>query len=428
MASTSGIAQDARTEGMPNGAYLGPIFPGLLNSVSNGLGDSAGWGYGSLALGMTICRDGIPGYSIGPVTNTATCTVGTTGSLVDNRNYYFSSTMPVVTGMVQSNGIGGLTGPRSTIYGYNQAMYNHYGRGFEGFNQITDQSGDASASRQTTTVTTYNQEFPLIGKVACVHTLVPGSGTTSKVTVSECTRQSATTETGQLVRAETDAWVCGTNRAACLQGNILPTPTGATLYAPVLDTQTVSSYDMTTGTQYAEVDTLNASGTVSGWDAYGNLTNQTVTRSDVGSPQFISSHTTQTANLFDPPNTTSWWVNELSSSTVTTTITYPTGYTPPAAVGPAPYTEMLTTSYTWNADRTPATQNVQPQGMTNEDRAPLYLSVAELRSSIADAVVSGTTRRRTCAQRRRQRRSAPRARRNLPIRPTATSYRPRRTR
>ena len=335
-----------------------PILPGLADAVVNGVGDVTSWGY--LPLSVPESDYGFPLYSI----------PGGTG-YTDSRHYYFQSSMPVVYGMLQSPAVGSdYGGARSAVYGYSQAMYNHLGRGFQGFYQILSKvfvSPNASVPMQARAqeiITTYNQKFPLAGKVACVHTVIPGTGAFTQISCQGI----ATSEIGTIVRAEADNWVCDSSRGACPTGTSSPN----TIYAPVLDTQTVATTDLGTGTQSGEVDTANASGTVSGWDAFGNLTAQTITRSDKGSSAqlFVGSHTTTITNAYDTSDTAHWWVDKLTGSVVNASVVYdatnhplPGGGNPPA--------QNITTGYTWNADRTPATKTVQA-GLPNQQSTTTY--------------------------------------------------------
>ncbi|MHB8446873.1 MAG: NHL domain-containing protein [Rudaea sp.] len=323
------------------------FLPGLLNDVINGVGDEAGWDY--LPLSTPGAQDGIALYS-----------VPSTGGYVDSRHYYFQSSMPVVDGMAQSAGNGTYgTGFRTAIYGYAQAMYNHFGRGFTGFYQITAESADGNTPtnyRATRTTTTYNQKFPLIGKLAQVQT----------------SARDLKAATNVVVRDETDNYICTlSNRGTCPQDTAIAAApsTGGTVFAPVLDTQTVKTFDLGSSLQDGEVDTVNANNGASGWDAFGNLTYQTATRYDVGSPQFLSGQTTTTQNSFDTSDTADWWINKLTQSSVTSSIAYSASHTLPS--GASASSQTLTTGYTWNTDRTPLTKTVQ-SGITNQRSTTTY--------------------------------------------------------
>ena len=340
------------------------VLPGLLDGVVNGLGDSASWGY--LPLAVPTSQGGVPLYSI-----------QSTGGYSDSRHYYFASSMPVVFGMLQSSGTGEYGGFRTAVYGYSQAMYNRFGRGFQGFQAITSISGDTvnGTDRFVRTVTTYNQKFPLVGKVAQVTTYT----------------QDSTGASVHRVRNETDTWICNrSNRlsGACPLGDLLPTPTsttatssGTAAYQPLLDKQIVSTYDLGNGALTAEVDTINAASSgssTSGWDSYscgsgslpfGNLNDQIVTTYDKGSNLFVSGHTAATQTCYDTAGSATWWVNKLIGSTATTSIAYAAGHPLPA--GATAPSQTVAAAYTWNSDRTPQTKTVQG-GVANQQSTTTY--------------------------------------------------------
>jgi len=341
-----------------------PILPGLLDSVVNGLGDSASWGYSTLSV--PSAQNGIPLY-----------TVPSTNGYADSGHYYFQSSMPVVFGMLQSDGIGGSGGFRGAIYGYDQAIYNHLGRGFQGFRTITSEYGGTD-NRLIRTKTTYNQKFPLAGRVAEVDTIIPNvDGTVLKT-----------------ARVEADTWRCTrTNRSTLCpgdQGTVLPVPTGTTVYQPFLDELLVTNYEPGTGTPTSTIDTLNAktaAATNSGWDDYsdtnscdtgsgvfGNLTDQVITRTDNATGViFVDSHTTTTHTCYDVSGGatgSNWWINKLAKNTVASHIAYnATNHLLPSdATAPD---QSVATSYTWNGDRTPEKKIVQP-GVTNQQSTTTY--------------------------------------------------------
>lgn len=323
-----------------------PILPGLLDGVTNGVGDAASWGYAPLAV--PVENAGLSMYGV-PATN----------GYVDRRHFYFQSSMPVVWGMARDSGTGDIFNVRSAYYGYTEAIYHRFGRGFQGFRTITSASAthDADDPTQLRTTTTYNQKFPLTGKVEKVET----RAVTSNV----------------LVHRQTDTWRCGRQgRMACAQGDALVTPTGAAVQQPFLDEQLVQAFDLATGTASYHIDTVNAASAAaatSGWDnpacdigsgTFGNLNDQVVTAvDDASGGVFVTSHTTATASCYDLSGSASWWIDKPLGSTVTQSVAYAGGHTLPAgASAPA---QTLTTSYTFNPNRTPSTKTIQP-GLPNQ--------------------------------------------------------------
>jgi len=318
--------------GCPSGVFL----PGLLNTVTDGLGDQAVWDYDTLALGFLISRDGIAEYTVSP-----------NSGYNDSRHYYFGSSMPVVSAMLQSNGIGDVTGSRSASYGYSEAMYNHFGRGFQGFRTITVENISNDASRRLATATTFKQKFPLVGKVESTTTLTRGASP-------------------HAVHSEAVAYSCqqgDTSAATCPQDGTsapnLPIPTGTSVYRPVSTTQTSNDYDLGTGAASSHSKNDNT------WDSYGNLKTQVVVRSDDAmGGLFVTSHTTSTTNTFDYSNVSDWWINKLLETKATSSIVYAGGHALPGTAS-APE-RVVDTQFAWNTNRTPLSKTLQSQSVIGD--------------------------------------------------------------
>jgi RHS repeat-associated protein len=324
------------------------VLPELMWSVVDGVGDFASWAYSPLAFPLS--QAGVPLY-----------TVPSTNGYDDARHYYFQSTMPVVSGMLQGSGRGSeASATRSAVYGYDSAIYNNAGRGFQGFRKIVAENGQLLR-----TTTTYHQKFPLTGKVASIETAAAEdvSGTTL-----------------DRVQTETNTWRCTrTNRNAPCPGDSqtpLTVPTGTTVYQPFLDRQQVQTFDLATGGLSGHVDTINAASVTaatSGWDdpscnlgtgTYGNLGKQVVVHSDKATGGiYVASHTRTTTNCYDLGGSGSWWVDKLKDSTVTSSVAYGSGHMLPS--GATAPDQTRTTVYTWKTDRTPATKTTQ-SGVSNQ--------------------------------------------------------------
>ena len=324
-----------------------PILPSLLDGAFNGVGDFASWGY--LPLSAPSTTDGKPLY-----------TIPASSGYNDSRHFYFQSSMPVVFGMAQSNGNGNgadasdIYGFRSFHYRYSQAIYNHFGRGFQGFRTIATQTLATDANQQIETTTTYRQKFPLTGKVDSVTQVAP--------------------DIAHTISLESDTWICGPpSRTACPEGDSLPIPTGLAAYITVLDRKLTQNYDLSAGTALSHIDIVNAAtttGGTSGWDQYGNLGKQVVTKADdtSGTSKFVDSQITTTTRTFTQ-NTGVWWLDHLDDQTVASSIAYNTNHTLPA--GASAPTRNVHTTFTWNTDRTPATQIVQV-GVTGQEKTTSY--------------------------------------------------------
>jgi RHS repeat-associated protein len=324
-----------------------PRLPELMTGVTNGLGDTASWTHVPLGAGVSVGAlvvAGQPFYSIPAQRYT------------DARHYYFASSMPVVYSLVRDNGIGGNTGARTQLFTYAEAMYNHQGRGFQGFRQIASYAatnGEAT-NRELRTLTTFHQKFPLTGNAVSV-AVAPSSRPANPITKQENT------------------WRCtlGTNeRQICPGDGATPAaPQRDTVYLPYLDTQLATTYDLVqaeggNSAPLSLVKTVNATSeaaTTSGWDSYGNLKNQLIISSDLGSGtypegRFIEEHRRTTTRAYTSTLST-WYLDRLASETITTSISYNTSHTPPAGVTASART--LTTTYLWNDNRTPDRQTVQ---------------------------------------------------------------------
>lgn len=331
-------------------ASIPSYIPGLMRAAEDGIGDFAAWAYAPLGAGFD--QAGVPLYTVPSGTG-----------YVDQRHYYFTSSMPVVTGMTRNDGMGGEYGFRSAVYGYGEAMYHHYGRGFQGFRGITTIQGGSDADHWLFTTALYHQKFPLTGKTAavCSYTAAipyPSSNVCPTPTLPGH---------GYRVRAETNTWICNlSNRAACAEGDAFVGPTGSTVFTPLLDRQYVSTHDPLTNLPKGYTETVNAAtatGGASGWDAYGNLKNQTITSGDSSIGAKLTNHVVRTTNTYAAPNLSTWWVGKLDQSLVMTSTVYSANHAPPAGVTiPA---HSVTTSYQWNTDRSPASQTVQP-GLANQ--------------------------------------------------------------
>lgn len=316
-----------------------PVLPDMLRSATNGLGDIATWNLTALAFPT---EQAVPLYTVPSVNGYA-----------DSRHYYFTSTMPVVTGFSQhsglllSNGQPEMSGWRSATYGYGEAMYNNAGRGFQGFRTIIVDSATA-ASRQIRTTTTFHQKFPLTSRIESI--------------VVEAVHPSP--EPATRISEEINTWKCIlSSRGSCLQGDQLVTPTGNSVQAPFLDRQRSNAYDLATAALSHHTETINAddaSASASGWDEYGNLLKQVVIQADDAAPEFLAEHRTSTVNTY--PNRTqedlnTWWVNRLQRTEVTQTITQSGGHALPGSASAPPQT--VTTDVTWHPNRLLQSRTVQ---------------------------------------------------------------------
>ncbi|WP_386065638.1 hypothetical protein ACFJIW_13870 [Tahibacter sp. UC22_41] len=325
-----------------------PRLPELMTSATSGLGDTASWLHLPLGAGLSVSNltvAGQPFYSI-PMQR-----------YTDARHYYFASSMPVVYSLLRSNGVGGDVGARTQFFTYSEAMYNHQGRGFQGFRQIASYTATDSLAvdRELRTLTTFHQKFPLTGKTVSV-AVAPSSQPSRPIT------------------QQVDEWRCtlGASQRQTCPGDGSPpaAPQRDTVYFPYLDRQVATTYDLASAEAgnslpVSEVETINAASsgtTTSGWDVYGNLKDQIVTSRDLGSStypdgSFVDAHVRTTTRSYTS-NPTTWYLDRLGSETITTSVTYNASHGLPS--GASAPTRTVTTNYEWNDDHTPKRQTLQP--------------------------------------------------------------------
>ncbi|HVJ62216.1 MAG TPA: RHS repeat-associated core domain-containing protein [Tahibacter sp.] len=318
-----------------------PILPELARGIQNGMGARSFWNYAPLSSKAGRAADKLPLYEIVPGEAT----------YADANHFYFQSTMPVVSTFTSSNGVGDI-GFRSWRYGYREAIYNHAGRGFQGFRAITKEqiplSGDVPRSLRTTT--TFHQKFPLTSRIEKVETGKP-RGVRD---ISVHTR-------------ETYDWRCNVlDRGACdtLNG-------AAPAHFPYALTQTTTTFDATAAEADSEVAVAEvlvrnydeaASG--AGLDTYGNPTFSETVAKDLatdtfGFGRFVESKRTRETNTYFPHDTTTWWTDKLQRN-VKTIFPIVWGTTHPLPVDASTAQQSVETVYGWNSNRTPQSIDVQP--------------------------------------------------------------------
>lgn len=332
-----------------------PQTQDMLKMVTDGFGQQVVWNYSPLAGKAGRTAGMTPLYTVPMVASQR---------YIDERHIYFTSSMQVVDSMIQSDGIGGF---RTWRYGYGEAMYNTQGRGFQGFRTIIEE--DLLAGLRTTT--TFHQKFPLTSQ-------------TERVVINPIVRAG---EEGPISK-QFYTWRCDranrANAAACVPA--LGTPTR---YFPFLDMKESVSYDAATaaagGTPatlgYTQESAASSAGctsalaSTSGYDAHGNLTARTVYSSDVGTGtasgtrarldwQCVSESNTYTVD------TATWWLDRLTAKSATTSVSWDAAQhaLPSGTANPM---RTVSSSYTWNADRTLSTETVQA-GVALQQRVTAY--------------------------------------------------------
>ncbi len=204
--------------------------------------------------------------------------------------FHFASSMYLVADHRASNGVGGLN---STKYRYRGAIYNNKGRGFQGFLTIIAEediyaTGHSLAGTDKISRTDFYQKWPESSIVdqACTWPAAdnklddnPNCGSVISKTKTNSIHQSATTGT---------------------LGGL-----GATVFVAI-DNQTAWVYDLNSSAQLTQQTTSRT------FDGYGNVTYKSQSHTDA-----YTTNITETTSVFAPPDTINWWVDKLTSRTVT---------------------------------------------------------------------------------------------------------------
>jgi len=336
-----------------------PQTQDVLAMVTDGLGVQTVWTHYPLSSEAGRGASDTPLYDV---------TLNSATRYVDENHIYFTSSMPVVSEMIRSDGVGDY---RAWRYGYSEAMYNTRGRGFQGFRRVIEEDLDGGA--RTTSI--FHQKFPLTGQL-------------EEVVMNPLVRPGTT----GAIRRDLYQWRC--NRADRSDTAACSAAPGGSKVFPYLDSKESWTFDATTAanpsggtsaaigyTQEVNADDTTCTGSFSsqsGFDAYGNLTAHTVHTQDVstgsgGFRAFLSDQCqrTQTSYTVD---TSTWWLDRLDQKTVTASVSWDATQHPLPA-GTANPTKTIVTQYSWNTDRTPATEIFQP-GIAKQQRAAAYVYTA----------------------------------------------------
>jgi RHS repeat-associated protein len=330
---------------------LTPQTPDMMSGVRDGLGVQTIWTYYPLSSKAGRGAGDTPLYTI-PSDSTA--------RYIDDRHFYFTSSMQVVSDMIQSDGVGDY---RSWRYGYGEAMYNARGRGFQGFRTIIEED-EANGIRTTTT---FHQKYPLTSQP-------------EEIVVNPTAR----TGTTGAIKRERYTWRCNrSNRAdtaACAA-----VPAGSVVF-PYLDTKESWTYDAATAVsggealigyvQEVNADDASCTGSysgVSGFDAFGNLSTRTVHVRDVSSGSngfraFLSDQCQREQTTF-AVDASNWWLDRVTEKQVTVGVTWSGEH--PLPSGTSNPVQLVTRRYTWNADRTLDSEILQP-GVPYQEKLTQY--------------------------------------------------------
>jgi len=151
--------------GADTGTYTGAYFSkntagdNRITKITTGLGMENKFFYQTLANKADL-------YNCGISENTPFYEV--TNESVGGAYFHFTSTMDVIAKFEQSDGIGGFN---ETCYRYKDNMFNHEGRGIQGFERIiVEQANALETQNNIRMVMDFHQKFPLTGRLQSMRT------------------------------------------------------------------------------------------------------------------------------------------------------------------------------------------------------------------------------------------------------------------
>ncbi|MEX0915927.1 MAG: hypothetical protein WDZ60_08540, partial [Wenzhouxiangellaceae bacterium] len=140
----------------------------LLEIVQDGFGRTHAWDYAPLSTsaqqpaGSPSDRPvDFPLYSIPPRD-----AGDSLFAEAPDDHFYFRSSMYVVSAFHRENGVSASGGLNTTYYGYEEAVFNRRGRGFQGFRRMIEETNTpGDTANDLRTVTDFHQVFPLAGRM-----------------------------------------------------------------------------------------------------------------------------------------------------------------------------------------------------------------------------------------------------------------------
>jgi len=322
----------------------------LMLSATDGFGNQSNWHYAPLSSNADRAETDIPLYVVPDRSNG--------DGYVDNADgeyFYFASSMYVVSQFDQSNGLldGSVRLQNSTYYGYEEAVFNNQGRGFQGFRKVVSEQVMTNPvailddpQNNLRSVSVFYQLFPLAGRMQASYTQLasiaydpmqdrdsngafqmPSNTISNTLDVWGCRIGS-----GSLNAAGSIVGLCNTDNAISGGINIAQAQVsnnltgGHGIYQPVMISQSAESKEPNNHHRVYASSSSNAIST----DAYGNNLRSTVVSNNTSiagaSDTALLTHS-QTVNNSYTNNESNWWIGRMDRSITTFASDYPAGNT-----------------------------------------------------------------------------------------------------
>ncbi len=308
--------------------------PDLLVSVVDGLGNEHQWNYKTLAYERST---GVDFYSVPSLNDPS--------RYIDDKHFYFTSSMYVVDSFKYSNGIGGLNEKQ---YSYREAIYNNEGRGLQGFRSIiVDDLSDTDSAKHIRSVSDFHQKFPLAGKLEQTRTcLLVSSG-------EDCSNNVI-----NLASYKWDLWRDGVKTSEIIESALTD------FSEQVFDGNTADNRYLVTPNQQQQIHYATTSGQAQNMSLQGGWTHKNTSTyvfdaaQHGACPKTVNTYyvenagkqnRTRSEHTYDASKLSEWWYCKLDKQQVTTYASYGNLSDYPVLEPGTDFDKQLETSYIYHA-------------------------------------------------------------------------------
>jgi len=294
----------------------------LLLSVTDGFNMTAEWDYAPLSSDADRPAVSFPLYATPTRADGDSMVRGGNGDVMEDY-FLFTSSMYVVSSFKASNGVN-ATAQNTTWYGYEEAVFNNKGRGFQGFKAIHTEmhapDDDVSAfelNPRTRSITIFRQDFPYAGLIACQYNVLASDGHEPATNCPTPMAQNPFATDIEPLTLTVNTWdlrdasdgVAG--QSACNAGR---SNEQGPVYLPFADSSISETRQMLNSTQL-----VSSTHTTTSIDHCGNVISQVRDVIDHGFYTLSS----DTSNVYDYAQVdNNWWLDKTDFSFTTRSIVY----------------------------------------------------------------------------------------------------------
>ena len=324
----------------------------LMQSVTDGFNLKSEWDYAPLSSNPNRPVS-FPLYAT-PSRETGDSMFRGAGSEGMDDYFLFTSSMYVVSSFKSSNGAS-LNTQNTTWYGYEEAVFNNKGRGFQGFKAIhsemhapDDNNSSFAANPRTRSTTIFRQDFPYSGLIECQYTVLASDGFAA---ATECPLALSTNTRPRDINVNPITLTINTWSKL---GNISPGTVACGSHRGGRDPAVFLPYNDTSISESRKLGSsgslVSSTATTTTLDNCGNVTLQTQDRTDHG---FYTLSSTITSDYDYNQVANGWWLNKTTLSKTSKSIVYDSPHALPDITDLSGFTgtgQVITTStsFSWN--------------------------------------------------------------------------------